>query len=70
MMTERQVDFAALESRAASMTLAELAYCRREAHDAAENLKGVRGFGACKGENYYRDECSVYGAEMRRRGMA
>jgi hypothetical protein len=59
------LDWAATEARARQMTSAELHYAHRDCCKAAEALSGAEVIG--KDEGYYRDEASVYWAEITRR---
>jgi len=64
-------DWAALAARAREMDLAQLCGACRDAHEAAVAADALELAGACKGKTggYYRDEISVYFAEIRRRGL-
>jgi hypothetical protein len=65
----KQLDWTAMEAKAAGMTAAQLHYAILDCVKAAENADkldraGLTGFEGKSG-GYYRDECSVY-----RRAMA
>lgn len=61
------LDWKHYEKIARSMPLEQLLYSIRDCANAAQQLKGVFGSGACKGEGFYLDEYSVYAKELRRR---
>lgn len=70
--TQHTPDFAALTERARNMTNDALRYSRKDANEAAKAADELdrAGYKVLKSGGYYRDEAGVYGAEMRRRGLA
>ena len=61
------LDWNFYENKAKKMTDAQLVYSMKDAYSAAQSLNGVRGGGACKGENFYWDEGHCYANELRKR---
>lgn len=69
--TQTTPDFAALRTRARNMTDAALVYSATDAAEAAEAAEALERAGCrvLKTGGYYRDEATVYRAELRRRGV-
>lgn len=69
MMTRTTPDFAELRRRARKMSMAALLYSADDASKAAEMAEAMERAGCpvSKTGGYYRDEASVYRAEIRRR---
>lgn len=69
MMTQTTPDFTALRRRARKMTDAALLWSANDAAEAAEMAEELERAGnpVSKTGGYYRDEASVYRAELRRR---
>lgn len=63
-------DWEALAERAAKMTLQQLMGACADAHKAAKAADELERQNCCYGKTggYYRDEISVYFAEIRKRG--
>ena len=59
-------DFATWESKAQSMTVAELMYVAKECREVASLWRGVDGMV----EGFYDDQASTYGTVLRRRQLA
>ena len=59
-------DFANWESKAKSMTVAELMYVAKECREVASLWRGVDGMV----EGFYDDQASTYGTVLRRRQLA
>lgn len=59
-------DFATWESKAKSMTTAELMYVAKECREVASLWRGVDGMV----EGFYDDQASTYGTVLRRRQLA
>lgn len=69
-MQAQQLDFAEIRRRARTMTVAALRYSANDASEAADAADDIERAGCrvSKSSGYYRDEASVYRAELRRRG--
>ena len=66
-----QLDWTEMERRAANMTEDALHYAAADAWEAAQaaELLERAGCAVSKTGGYYRDEATVYRAELRRRGV-
>ena len=69
MITSTTIDFEATQRRARKMTDAALRYSAQDAWEAAQMAEELERAGCpvSKTGGYYRDEASVYRAELQRR---
>jgi hypothetical protein len=63
----KQLDFGKVETKAQSMSIAELHYAMLDCSKAAANFDAADRANGTDLAGYYRDELSVYHAEMCRR---